>query len=151
MKKMLCLHIHILHCQERANISDMQCFSDNNNNNQNNYNWYTYDLEEADDVNEVCNVINKMEGEYSYHYDEEASGTWYKRNKKGQIISTDEPVGVAVFGYDTGMSGGVIAAIVAGTLLGIGAIALLLKATLCKKKEKYDPSSGPVYQGGSMM
>lgn len=51
---------------------------DQNNDNDDNYNWYSYDMnyDDARDLDEVCLVLQQMEGEYEYHYDEENSGTW---------------------------------------------------------------------------
>ena len=106
------------------------------------YNWYTYDLKEADDIDEVCDTINQLEGEYSYVYDEEGSGTWYKRNKKGQIISEDEG-GLTM----PELTPAVIGVIVAVCLIVIGGAAFLLKP----KKKKNSDSSEPVYQGGTML
>merc|ERR1719203_1507027 len=76
------------------------------NDDGNNYDWYNYDMKEADDVEQVCAKLNEIDSaDYSHVYDEAASGTWYKRNKKGAIVyKTDEK---------EGLSGGAIAGIIA--------------------------------------
>jgi len=102
------------------------------------YNWYTYDLKDADDVDGVCAVLNQMAGEYSHLYDEEASGTWYKRNSSGQIVKGGEAWGIA-------LSPAIIAGIVGVCLAIVGGAVLLLKP---KKKQFINE---PVYQGGTML
>ena len=103
------------------------------------YNWYTADMsaDDAEDIATVCAVVNKMEGAYTHAYDEESSGTWYSRDKKGAIIRSN--------GESQGMSGGAIAAIVAVCVGVVGVAAFLLKP------KKTSDSSTPVYQGGTMM
>jgi len=100
-----------------------------------NYDWFTYDMKEADEVNKVCVALNAMEhDDYSHVYDEESSGTWYKRNKKGAIITGEEK---------EGMSGGAIFAIVLVVLGVVGAVGFFaMKA----KKGKVETD----YQGGEM-
>mmetsp|Transcript_1765 Transcript_1765/g.3789 ORF Transcript_1765/g.3789 Transcript_1765/m.3789 type:complete len:549 (+) Transcript_1765:55-1701(+) len=133
------------YCQEvlEGDIADFNnCAVDEDNADEDNddtYNWYTYDLKEADDVNGVCEVLNQMAGEYSYIYDEEASGTWYNRNKKGQIVNGAESEGMA-------LSPAIITGIVCVCLAVIGGAAFLLKP-----KKKHSDSNEPVYQGGTML
>ena len=79
-----------------------------------------------------------MAGEYNYIYDEEASGSWYTRNKKGEI-DVDESGGAA-------LSGGMIAIIVSVCVVVVGGAAFLLKP-----KRKPSDSNEPVYQGGTML
>ncbi|KAL7533979.1 hypothetical protein ACHAXR_009899 [Thalassiosira sp. AJA248-18] len=101
-----------------------------------NYNWYTYDMQEADDINEVCATINQMESaDYSHVYDEEASGTWYKRNKKGAIITSES---------SEGLSGGAIGMIVLVVLGVVGAAGFFLTKAKAKKAPETE------YQGGAM-
>jgi hypothetical protein len=103
-----------------------------------NYNWFTYDIKEADDVQQVCAALNKLEdADYSnYHvYDEETSGTWYKRNKKGAIVQE---------GQSEGLSGGAVAMIVLLILGVVGAAAFAL--TKAKKNKSVETE----YQGGEM-
>lgn len=109
--------------------------------NDDQYNWYTYDMKEADDINEVCAVVNQLEGEYSYIYDEEASGTWYERNSKGQITNGDEGLTMP------DLSAGLIAVIVAVCVIVVGGAACLCRS----KKNKSSDSTEPVYQGGTML
>eukprot|EP00584_Thalassiosira_punctigera_P011102 CAMPEP_0172529108 /NCGR_PEP_ID=MMETSP1067-20121228/3256_1 /TAXON_ID=265564 ORGANISM="Thalassiosira punctigera, Strain Tpunct2005C2" /NCGR_SAMPLE_ID=MMETSP1067 /ASSEMBLY_ACC=CAM_ASM_000444 /LENGTH=563 /DNA_ID=CAMNT_0013313103 /DNA_START=68 /DNA_END=1759 /DNA_ORIENTATION=- len=103
------------------------------------YIWYTYDMQEADDIDEVCVTLNQMEGEYSYVYDEELSGTWYERNADGSIHSDEESEAAT-------LSPGIIAVIVAVCLIVVGGAAFLLKP-----KKKPSDSNEPVYQGGTML
>mmetsp|Transcript_4869 Transcript_4869/g.11104 ORF Transcript_4869/g.11104 Transcript_4869/m.11104 type:complete len:556 (-) Transcript_4869:163-1830(-) len=101
-----------------------------------NYSWFTYDMKEADDVNEVCATINKMESaDYSHVYDEDMSGSWYTRNKKGAIVQEGE---------SEGLSGGAIAAIVAVVAGVLGAAGFFLM------KAKTDKPMDADYQGGEM-
>ena len=96
-------------------------------------------MKEADDIDEVCVTLNDMAGEYSHVYDEEASGTWYSRNKNGQISSEDETEGID-------LTPGIIAAIVI-----VGVIVVAGAAFLLKPKRKPSDSNEPVYQGGTML
>lgn len=107
------------------------------------YNWYTYDLKEADDIDEVCVTLNAMDGEFSYAYDEEASGTWYERNRNGDIVDADaSPWSIP----ELTLEPGIIAAIVAMCVVVVGGAAFL-----CRPKKKHSDSSEPVYQGGTML
>lgn len=81
-----------------------------------------------------------MEGEYSYAYDEEASGTWYERNRSGQIKNEGDD---SMISLTPAIITGIVAAIV--VVLG-GACFLCFKP----KKQSSD-SSEPVYQGGTML
>ena len=93
-------------------------------------------MKEADDINKVCVTINSMESAYYSHvYDEESSGTWYTRNKKGQIVTGDEA---------EGLSGGAIAAIVLVALGVVGAAGFFLM------KGKKSKAAETEYQGGTM-
>lgn len=85
-----------------------------------------------------------MDGEYSYVYNEEASGTWHTRNKNGSLSSGDEEK----FSFPA-LSPGIIAAIVGASLIVIGGIVCLVKGCICKKKQS--ELNEPVYQGGQMM
>ena len=108
-------------------------------NDENDWSWYSssaISAEKADDINSVCVALHAMDAEsYGAHvYDEESSGSWYTRNKKGAIVYGSEA---------ESLSGGAIAGIVAVVVGVVGAAFFL--AT--KKK------SAPVdtaYQGGAM-
>ncbi|KAL9188615.1 hypothetical protein ACHAXT_006993 [Thalassiosira profunda] len=121
------------------------CQNNNGDNNaaeedeENENNWYMYDMQEADDIEEVCYTLNQMNGEYSYYYNEELSGTWHERNKKGQIVTND--------GSESSMAltPGIIAAIVAAAV-----IVLAGAAFLCFKPKKKRSDTEAVYQGGEM-
>ena len=77
-----------------------------------NYDWFTYDVKDADDVNEVCAALNAVDSaDYSHVYDEVASGTWYRRNKKGKIVFASQK---------EGLSGGAITSIVVVVLGPLG-------------------------------
>ena len=144
------------YCQEllnddAANFNYCQADQDNNNDNNNDnnaayYDWYTADIQgEADDIAEICASIKKMEntegsGRGSHVYDSSyeegsGSGSWYKRNKKGQIITGDE---------DEGMGGGAIFMIVLLVLGAVGAVGYLAMNAMKKKSAEAD------YQGGEM-
>lgn len=86
-----------------------------------------------------------MGGEYSYVYNEEASGTWHTRNKNGSLISDEEEK----FSLKS-LSPGIIAAIVGASLIVIGCIVFLVKGPMCCKKKQSEINE-PVYQGGTMM
>jgi len=101
--------------------------------------WYTYDMKEADDINQVCAALNALDAETlestGHVYDEQASGSWYTRNKKGSIVYGDEPQG--------GLSGGIIALIVIAVAAVVGGAAFLA----FKKSDRPVESD---YQGGAM-
>jgi len=99
--------------------------------------WFTYDMKEADDVNQVCATINKMESaDYSHVYEEESSGTWYKRNKKGRIVNSSD--------QSEGLSGSAVAAIVAVIAC------VLVAAGFFLMKAKSIKTMDAEYQGGEM-
>jgi hypothetical protein len=107
-------------------------------------NGYYYDVnfDGEGDINEVCAAVKKMESEGSafYHaYNEEKSGSWYTRDKKGQIINASQQ------GSSSGLSGGAIFGIIAliATVVG-GAAFVMLK----KKSKKGDIAESAEYQGG---
>jgi len=100
--------------------------------------WFTYDMVDAEDVEKVCVALNAMESaDYSHVYDEEASGTWYRRNKKGVILYGDET-------EKKGLGGGAIALIAVLVLGVVGAAGFFLTQS---KKQK---SAETEYQGGEM-
>ncbi len=104
--------------------------------NEYNYDWFTYDVKDAEDVNNVCVALNALDSaDYSHVYDEDASGTWYMRNKKGAIVfGTEEK---------EGLSGGAIFGILVVVLGVIGAAGFVMS----KKKGKAVETD---YQGGEM-
>eukprot|EP00970_Alexandrium_tamarense_P017077 scaffold8197_cov175-Alexandrium_tamarense.AAC.2 len=109
-------------------------------------NGYYYDVnfDGEGDINEVCAAVKKMESEGSafYHaYNEEKSGSWYTRDKKGQIINASQQ------GSSSGLSGGAIFGIIAliATVVG-GAAFVMLK----KKSKKGDIAESAEYQGGAL-
>lgn len=138
---------------------------DQNNNNQNNandddqYNWYTYDMnyDNAQDLEEVCVVLQQMEGEYEYQYDEENSGTWNDHsgwwgdstnNKKGrwsflsggggtnkEVFSASATSGIMIFFY-----------VLLGFAMAVG-ILFIIGVREKKRRERIEP----VYQGGKLV
>merc|ERR1711966_615425 len=92
--------------------------------------------EEADDVEQVCATLNEIDSaDYSHVYDEAASGTWYKRNKKGAIVyKTNEKEGLSI---------GAIAGIIAIVVGVVGAAGFYMKSKSGKAVETD-------YQGGEM-
>merc|ERR1712238_405760 len=101
--------------------------------------WYTYDIKEADDIAQVCVALNALDAETlestGHIYDEQSSGSWYTRNRKGSIVySDDEP---------EGLSGGIVALIVISVAAVVGGAAFLA----FKKSEKPVEAD---YQGGAM-
>ena len=104
---------------------------------------YAYDMAYGDDldIDEVCSVVKRMEdsGEYFNAYDSSTSGTWYKRDKKGQIIVESQG--------STGLSGGAIFGIIAAIAAVVGGAAFVL---MKKKDKKGDTADSALYQGGAM-
>jgi hypothetical protein len=105
---------------------------------------YAYDLAYGDDINleEVCAVVKRMEnaGEYFNAYDSSTSGTWYKRDKKGQII-------VESNSQESGLSGGAIFGIIAAVAAVVGGAAFVM---MKKKEKKGDIAESAEYQGGAL-
>jgi hypothetical protein len=104
---------------------------------------YTYDLAYDDhlDIQEVCAVVKRMENadEYFHAYDSSTSGTWYKRDKKGQIIVESQS--------SEGLSGGAIFGIIAAIAAVVGGAAFFL---MKKKEKKGDIAESAEYQGGAL-
>jgi hypothetical protein len=105
---------------------------------------YAYDLAYGDDldIQEVCAVVKRMEnagGEYFHAYDSSTSGTWYKRDKKGQIITESQSSG--------GLSGGAIFGIIAAIAAVVGGAAFFV---MKKKEKKGDIAESAEYQGGAL-
>jgi len=96
-----------------------------------------------------------MDGEYSYVYNEETSGTWHKRNKNGSLASSEEEktwkdtIDSMTESMKAALSPGIIATIVGTSLVVIGFIVFLVKGPIFKKKQP--ENNEPVYQGGTMM
>ena len=102
------------------------------------YSWVTYDIKNAEDVGTVCYTLSAMDEDTrastGHVYNSEEGGSWYERNKKGQIITGDEAAG---------MSGGAIFAVVLFSMAVVGGAAYVLM----KKKSGAAKTD---YQGGEM-
>lgn len=128
---------------------------DQNNGNQNDddaYNFYEYDMNYDDvrDLDEVCTVLQQMEGEYYYHYDEENSGTWNEHSGGGS--NDKESTGKWGFlggngqrkdGFRTSAT-----AIFLYVLLAVSMVISVLFVVGVHEKKKRDQSTAPVYRGG---
>ena len=115
------------------------CYSISDTDDQ--FNWYKYDLKDTDDINQVCATINQKEGAYTYSYNAESSGTWYERDKNGQITSDGSS---SQFSLD--LTPAIIGGIVASCIILVGAIACFVIKS--KKARRADES---VYKGGVML
>ncbi len=100
--------------------------------------WYTYQMtaENAQNLEQACATVKKLDGEINNLYDETHSGTWYARNKRGQIISNKSE-------QRSGMGAGAISSIILGCVVVFGGAAYLLK----NKKHATVTSE---YQGGTL-
>lgn len=102
---------------------------------------YAYDLAFDEDLNieEVCAVVKRMEnaGEYFNAYDSSTSGTWYMRDKNGQIT---------VEKANAGLSGGAIFGIIAAIAAVVSGTAFVMM----KKDKKSDIAESAEYQGGAL-
>lgn len=109
---------------EENAVSFANCAADNEeeeqnqNNNAANYDWFTYDMEEADDANDVCAMLKqKQSGDYSHAYNQEGSGSWYTRDKSGNIVSgKSQPSD----GLSAGAIVGIVIAVLAVLLIAVG-------------------------------
>ena len=121
-------------------VSFADCEGDDNEGEENEnlaqYDWFTYDMEEADDAEKVCAELHKEES-YAHVYDSSTSGSWYQRDKTGQIIRGEA---------SQGLSAGAIAGITIGVLALIGVIAAAVG--LSKKNKKTSVETD--YQGGAL-
>ena len=108
--------------------------------------WYEYDLtaDDAENLEQVCSKIKEKDGEYFYAYDHQKSGTWYKRNKNGEIVNEAETQPWNTINEMTGLSAAAIGGIVAGVV-----VALMACICLCRRRKSSDTKA--VYQGGSML
>lgn len=126
---------------EEEVVSFSQCAADEDKEEEDddalaNYDWFTYDVKDAEDINDVCVAINQLDAaDITHVYDEESSGTWYKRNKKGKILYGDEP---------EGMGSGAVIGIVILVVGAIGAAGFFFM-----KKQSAKPVDSE-YQGGEM-
>lgn len=102
---------------------------------------YAYDLaiDENLNIEEVCAVVKRMEnaGEYFNAYDSSTSGTWYMRDKNGQIT---------VEKANAGLSGGAIFGIIAAIAAVVSGTAFVMM----KKDKKSDIAESAEYQGGAL-
>jgi hypothetical protein len=108
--------------------------------------WYEYDLtaDDAENLEQVCSKIKEKDGEYFYAYDHQKSGTWYKRNKNGEIVNEAETQPWNTINEMTGLSAAAIGGIVAGVV-----VALMACICLCRRRKSSNTKA--VYQGGSML
>lgn len=100
-------------------------------------------MKDAGDINEVCTVLKQKEGAYTWSYDMENSGTWYERDRDGQIASKDSTTKTSSSIY------------VAPAIIGVvGTICVFVvggAAFLTMRRQKYAESSESVYSGGTMI
>lgn len=109
---------------EENAVSFVNCAADNEaeeqnqNNNAANYDWFTYDMKEADDANDVCAMLKqKQSGDYSHAYNQEGSGSWYTRDKSGNIVSGKSQQSD---GLSAGAIVGIVIAVLAVLLIAVG-------------------------------
>jgi len=123
-------------CDADQNEADEQAVDENSDENENS--WYTYQMtaENAQNLEQACVTVKKLDGEIGNLYDEAHSGTWYARNKRGQIISSKSE-------QKTGMGAGAISSIILGCVAVFGGAAY----ALMNKKQATVHSK---YQGGTM-
>mmetsp|Transcript_11090 Transcript_11090/g.27282 ORF Transcript_11090/g.27282 Transcript_11090/m.27282 type:complete len:533 (-) Transcript_11090:257-1855(-) len=139
--------------------------SDDQNNGNENYNqnevddqikFYDYDMNYDDvrDLEVVCSVLQNMDGEYYYHYDDENSGTWNdhsgwagfkkKKSNKGRWGYLN---GGSLEGFSTSSI-----AIFLYVLLGVSmVISILFVIGVHEKKKREKLQCEPVYRGGKLV
>ena len=129
-------------------------FDDANNNNQNNYyDWYTYDMnyDDTNDIYEVCSVINQLEGEYSYQYDSEKSGTWNNHGSWwGGGSSSNKKSGGSKFPSMEGISPTSGVMIFLYVMIGVALIVGVFFAVGLREKKRRERLE-PVYLGGKLV
>ncbi len=114
-------------------------YNDNGNNNQDDeYSWYSYDLtyQQANDLDTVCSTVKTLDGEYSYSYDEDNSGTWYARDRKKSSLSKG--------------SGGANIAWVP-VLVTLCLVAVVGGVVAFRHKRNVDKRRTPLYAGGALI
>jgi hypothetical protein len=107
------------------------------------YSWYAFTLSQNDveDNQAVCKVLQTMEGEYTvvYNDDEEAgSGSFY-----------DYETAKSSF-FGNGENGGLLAAIIIGSIVAFIAIGFIINAVCSQEKPKKERLLSHNYEGSSM-
>jgi len=136
------------YCQgvlEENAVSFANCGADNQDEQQNqnenaaNYAWYTYDMEEADDAADVCQMLKqKQAGDYSHAYDQDSSGSWYTRDRSGNIVNGKSQ---QKEGLSAGAIVGIVIAVLAVLLIAVG-VGRSCKAASRKRAVDTDYSGG---------
>jgi hypothetical protein len=131
---------------EQNAVSFSNCAADEEeeeqaNNAAANYDWFTYDMEEADDANDVCVMLhNKQSADYSHAYDQESSGSWYTRDRSGNIVTGNSRQST---GLGAGAIVGIVIAVLAVLLIAVAAGRGLMSSS---RKRNVDTD----YAGGEM-
>mmetsp|Transcript_12669 Transcript_12669/g.27538 ORF Transcript_12669/g.27538 Transcript_12669/m.27538 type:complete len:503 (+) Transcript_12669:218-1726(+) len=134
------------YCQQMLNgdaVDYSNCNKNYNNNGNNNqddeYSWYSYDMtyEQANDLDTVCSTVKTLDGEFSYSYDEENSGTWYTRDRKSSSSSH--------------VSGGANMAWVSALVILCLAAVVGAAVVAFRHKRKMERRRTPLYAGGALI
>ncbi len=130
---------------EENAVSFVNCAADEEQEQENNaaanYDWFTYDMEEADDANDVCAMLKQKQssdGSYSHAYNQEGSGSWYTRDRSGNIVTGKSQ---QQEGLSAGAIVGIVIAVLAVLLIAVG-IGRSLRSSSRKRHVDADYSGG---------
>ena len=135
----------------------------NNNNNNNNQmdddtvSFYEFDLnyDEADDLDQVCTVLQTMDGEYYYNYDEDYSGTWNEHSWSAKRKKNKKDGKSGSWGFLTDTNGGYAGSGLAILVYVMAAVAVIIGVLfvvgLNERRKRDRRTMNMYYSGGRLV